>query len=322
MDKVSELPMATRLETADKTAGKHENNPNSLRNKLLIATAVVVTAVGAVAAVKYLPTFLENRAAQTETIPTPPRLESANWQIMTPAEIKAHAEAPQVDGDILEGKKSIASEGAPISPILQEKAKAAGYEIIYQADPNDITGHSVLTTDRNSDPSTNSFSDGFGKYDSSIPLIKGIFKAWVPNPADPQQQDNVYALLENPLTKEDYLVNISLREQNLLDFTQFTVDDLNYGYADVAKIVQSTGSGLGSLGLPDAPNGPNKTLKDFPTFNDLVKKNVSLDNIMRQGDYIKTLIGGTTKDGVPTASIVIAERFGGRKAWEKEAGIK
>ncbi|MBF8249618.1 MAG: hypothetical protein HW400_219 [Candidatus Levybacteria bacterium] len=329
MDKVSELPMATHLETAGgKLAGKHENNPNSLRSKLLIATAVVVTAVGAVAAVKYLPTFLENRAAQTETVSEPiiPRLPSDHWQIIPQNEISKYTKPSAIDGDVFEGKKRIDTAGAPISPILQEKAKAAGYTITYQYDPNDTTGHSILTTDRNNDLGNSHQDDAFGIYETSMPQIRGIFKAWVPRPSDPQQKNDVYALLENPLTKETFLVAITFRSRDsIYGTTLFTVDDLNYGWADVLKMKQITHNGLGSIGMPDDPNDPSKkskTLYDFPTFNDLFKKNATLDNIMQPGNYIKAFVGLTDKDGVRTAGLVIGELFGGMAEWEKEAGIR
>jgi hypothetical protein len=171
---------------------------------------------------------------------------------------------------------------------------------------------------------------GFGE---NLIYLKGVFKAWVPKPSDPQQKNDVYALLENPLTKEDYLVDVKLGTTDFTS-TRFLIDNLNKGYKDVLSWINKNHNYIEAVMLPDDPTDFNaadsKTYSDFPTFNDLLKKQgINLDDIAQPGDYIVTLPegsfkAGNTKDenGVTRINGFTVRRFGGTAEWNQEVGIK
>jgi hypothetical protein len=257
-----------------------------------------------------------------------PRLTSENWMTIPQDQIADYATAPQLGLNILDKEKYLST----VSPALQEKAQAVGYTIIYQGDPNDTTGRSVIAEDRQTDGEFDPLREdtGFGE---SMMGINGVFKAWVVKPSDPQQQNEIYALLENPLTQKSYLVDISLRvfdPSYKAQPTYFLVDNLDKGYKDIAVVGNEPASITAFLS--DNPNDPNK-YKDpasFPTFNDLLNKDeINLDSIAKPGDYITTITQGSLgkgnakdENGVAKINDFIVRRFGGTAEWNQEVGIK
>lgn len=215
-----------------------------------------------------------------------------------------------------------------VNPVLQEKAKQAGYELIYQGDPNDTTGRTVVAKDRqliDEDLGFGLDGDGFN--------IRGIFKYWVPDPNDPNQQKQIYAVLENPITNEEYTIAVKLFPDTGGDerTTWFAVDDLNIGINEVNRRAQEQGGYKdGTFLLPDtdAPAGtPHKKVTDFPTLNDLVRKQgLDITELIAPGDYVAAILqtAGTTVDpnGVRKVLLLTVRRFGGIAEWEKEVGAK
>ena len=182
-------------------------------------------------------------------------------------------------------------------------------------------------------------------------MITGVFKAWVPKPSDAQQQNDIYALLEDPSTKKDYLVDISLKPfdaNNKTQSTFFVVDDLNKSYAQYGEWLRKRGGWLPSAFIPEDINNPNaqpKTIDDFPTFEHLLGKtglshninlqntykdvSLNLDNLAQPGDYIvvwkqNSPSAGSAKDqnGINKATFFMVRRFGGTAEWNQEVGIK
>jgi hypothetical protein len=265
-----------------------------------------------------------------------PRLTSENWMTIPQSEIKKYSVVPNIADGLIDDKEYLST----VSPALQEQAKALGYTIIYQGDPNDTTGRSVLTEKRQSDGNITSggyYDEDRGFGENGIGLIKGVFIAWVPNPSDPQQLNDVYALLENPLTKQDYLIDIKLGASDRKTFdancTCFDVDDLNNGYQDILNLYKKTNNLAMTIMFDDAKTHPNTAMKgiydDF-SFNDLlVKKGINLDDIAKPGDYIWAINQANTgavvsknKDNIQKINVFIVRRFGGNAAWAQEAGIK
>jgi len=298
--------------------------------KIRIAAAGVVLAASLGMGMEACQTNQPDKPGITTTISgetAQPRLTSENWMTIPQDQIANYAIVPSMDV-VEEGKYA-----STVSPILQEKAQAIGYTIIYQEDPNDTTGRSIVTEYRQDSKGGTmpTYEDlGFGE---NLIYLKGVFKAWVPKPSDPQQKNDVYALLENPLTKEDYLVDVKLGTTDFTS-TRFLIDNLNKGYKDVLSWINKNHNYIEAVMLPDDPTDFNaadsKTYSDFPTFNDLLKKQgINLDDIAQPGDYIVTLPegsfkAGNTKDenGVTRINGFTVRRFGGTAEWNQEVGIK
>ena len=270
-----------------------------------------------------------------------PRLTSENWMTIRQSEIHNYL-APELQ--LVEGTAST------ISSSLQDKAKQAGYTIIYQGDPDDTTGRTIIAKNRESDGINSPVGEDLG-FGETTSMITGVFKAWVPKPSDAQQQNDIYALLEDPSTKKDYLVDISLKPfdaNNKTQSTFFVVDDLNKSYAQYGEWLRKRGGWLPSAFIPEDINNPNaqpKTIDDFPTFEDLLGKtglshninlqntykdvSLNLDNLAQPGDYIvvwkqNSPSAGSAKDqnGINKATFFIVRRFGGTAEWNQEVGIK
>ena len=272
-----------------------------------------------------------------------PALTSENWQIIPQNEIKNYAKPPELqelDEDMLV---------STVSPVLQEKAKSVGYIITYQGDPNDTTGRTILAKDRQRSEGNGSLPEerGFGETDMQI---NGIFKAWVSKPSDPQQKNEVYALLENPLTKDAYLINVSLKPFNVTnknESTFFIVDDLNRSYDTYANWMRKSGTWMPSIFVPDDLDNPNtrmKNIEEFLTFEDLLRKAgptynadlqnryknsmLSLDNLAKPGDFINVWKQGSStvaakdRNGVTNVGFFVVRRFGGAATWNAEIGVK
>lgn len=228
-----------------------------------------------------------------------------------------------------------------VSPDLQEEAKQAGYKLIYQADPKDTVGRTVITKDRETANKDWSAEDvGFGRAGLDV---RGIFKAWVPDPEDPTQSNRLYALVEDPVSKKETLVRLELKPYDPNDFdirpTWFLIDDLYNGPSEILRrskeVGRQPGQELSANGLPspsDPPLKQAKKLTDFPTLNDLLRKQtLSLTDLARPGDYVKIgmqTVGvdytkgintyKTDKNGVSRAITFGIRRFGGEKQWQAE----
>lgn len=218
-----------------------------------------------------------------------------------------------------------------VSPSLQQRAADAGYEIIYQGDPDDTTGRTVITKGRQTSSKDWNVEDiGFGKAGTTL---RGIFKAWVPDPEDPTQKDHVYALVVDPVSKKEALVSLQIRQVRPAAYkapderfqgptyvafapTRFIIDDLNDG---PSKIELKT-------------KQPKKTI-EYPTLNDLLRiRSLKLTNLAMPGDYVKIHLqstgildqGGqqykprTHEKGIATATLFEIRRFGGEEQWRSE----
>ncbi len=134
-----------------------------------------------------------------------------------------------------------------ISPILQEKARKAGYEIIWQGDPNDTTGRTIMASEKRI--GKDGFKDKFGwqefevgkNRDIKINLRgQGVFKKW----EKIQDSKDLYAIYYTPedLNKEEK-IRVALAGVSLTSFFQ---DNLNYGsknnkieqYKKLAKVTE------------------------------------------------------------------------------------
>jgi hypothetical protein len=260
--------------------------------------------------------------------------EPVEWSTeLPPEQIHNFAETPSIH--IVEER-----DKSYISPELQEKARAAGYEIIYQHDPNDTTGRTVVTRGRQL--SNNDWSEednGFGRAGSQI---RGIFEAWVSNPKDPSQDESVYALLKNPISGENMLVRVELKSfdpSNPIRPTWFQVDDLYNGPEEIQRrsreVGMRKGQELSSGGLPSPGEPPLKRppkATDYPTMNNLLRRQgVDLNEIAQAGDYLvgrmqtagvdreaDRYIYRADENGVPRVGILTVRRFGGGDQWNSE----
>ncbi|TXH01191.1 MAG: hypothetical protein E6P95_02200 [Candidatus Moraniibacteriota bacterium] len=204
-----------------------------------------------------------------------------------------------------------------ISPRLQERANNAGYGLIWQGDPNDTSGRTVLFDTKRS-VSNKYYDVGFGWwYDPKVQTIEeagdasftGVFKGWM-RPSEAARTDpSLYLLLNNPVGGEDFAVRVNDGGKKVL---RWEVDNLDIGGDSVPREAYTYLDTPFSRG-GYVPQGESSLRID----------NVSLlDTIVRPGDVIKTIGGfnpdsekvfGRYKDdlGVYNASTVYLRRFGG-----------
>jgi len=219
-----------------------------------------------------------------------------------------------------------------VSPALQARAKAAGYKLIYQGDPDDTTGRTVVAGKRQFAEGLDDL--GFGRLGGQI---RGFFKAWVPDPEDPTQIKSIYALLINPLTGKEYLTHINLVEfdptRNEAKPTWLRIDNLSYGPEYITEKSRIAGFGLTSEKLPDPDDPPERRWiapKDIPnqTFYHLLRReNHSLSDLVQPGDYVYLVMYATDvpgdfrkdRNGVGEVGSFVSRRFGGFKQWQSEA---
>lgn len=257
------------------------------------------------------------------------------WQELPSEQIQNLAKTPGIN--ILENQYA-----STVSPELQAKAQQAGYELIRQGDPNDTTGRTVIAKNRQADSIDWTTEDlGFGRAGSQI---RGIFKAWAPSPTDPAQDRQIYAILENPNTKEEYVVEVGLvpfvpfdpfDQNSKLRPTWFVVDNLDIGPDYIEEKSKIAGYRLSSDTVPgfdDPPTMISRKLTDEQTFNDLLRKQgLSLKDLVKPGDYVRMRIQvdgldetrstykfKTNQDGVPQSNTFIVRRFGGTNQWKSE----
>lgn len=305
-------------------------------------SVLLITAAGGAAGSLYL---LNDRGPQNPAVaPTGTSIDLGARTIMpaSPAEsrelsfeeIRSLATLPEINQI---GEKYTST----VSPGLQEKARQAGYKLIYQGDSSDTVGRTVVTKDRQIANKDWSVEDqGFGRAGTDV---RGIFKAWVPDPEDPTQKDHMYALVVDPITKKETLVRLELKPYDPNNFdvrpTWFLVDDLYNGPSEIARrskeVGRQPGQELTADGLPSPTEPPmkqSKKLTDFPTLNDLLRqKGLTLTDLAEPGDYVK--IGMQTagvdytkgintykkdENGVSRAITFGIRRFGGEKQWQAE----
>lgn len=269
--------------------------------------------------------------------------EQTSWWMELPeARIRQLAQLPEIHQI---GERYVST----VSPALQEKAQQAGYKLIYQGDPEDTVGRTVVTKGRQIDEYWASEDLGFGGGGTNI---RGIFKAWVPDIQDPNQKEKVYALLHNPATKQEYIVAVQLFPYDPNNFgirpTWFVVGNLNYGPEYVREKSALTGRFLTNKKtgeqrpftinpdlVPDPEDPPSvqsKKLTNFPTFNDLVReKGLELTDLIKPGDYVIAglQVVGVDEEagkqrfkldehGVPRTIDLVVRRFGGLNQWQAE----
>lgn len=262
--------------------------------------------------------------------------QEASWWMELPEErIRQLAQLPEIN--------QIGDKYVPtVSPALQKKAQQAGYKLIYQGDPEDTVGRTVIATGRQIDTDWSSEDLGFGRGGTKI---RGIFQVWVPDPADPQQINKVYALLEDPTNKKKFLALVDLYQFDPNKTagpelpTYFGVDNLAYGPDYIREKSDATGQSgssgpmrLTSVSVPDPEDPPSKKWKkiniDFPTFHTLLRgDNHELSNIAKSGDYVTITLRVRSapplkfwddERGVARAGLFAVRRLGGFKQWQSE----
>lgn len=279
------------------------------------------------------------------TEPIQPRLHSDNWKIIPKDEIKQYATPSPV--------QSVGKDVYPtvLPPVVKEHADNAGYVVSYVGDPNDSTGRSITARGRRIGLDQTSAEVYEPEFGNDGQYIKGVFKAWVPDPADPDQKNSIYALLENPLNGTSYLTRVSLKySTNSADasslaltnsLTYFVVDNLNWGYKDHIARAEAYNNSTNSTFKrnpygysmiesmsdenPHDPNSRGRILEEFPAVGNLIEQGLSLDSLAKPGDYIAMSIlsnsGRKDRNGAALAYTFMVQRFGGFTAWEQEVGL-
>lgn len=246
------------------------------------------------------------------------------WQELPEEKIAELADIPPLERI---GEKYLSS----VSPILQGKASEAGYKLIYQYDPNDTVGRTVLAGRRQFAEELDDL--GFGIL---VAQLRGIFKAWVPDPQDPEQKHGLYALLSDPHRNSDFILYISLLEFNPArpedKPTWFAVDNLHYGPEYIQTKSRVAGFGLLSHIVPD-PNDPPEIVHKAPqgnydtTFSYILRTNSKdLLDLAKPGDFIYGILSSTSERGryrqnsidVHYLGTFIVRRFNGFQQWQSE----
>lgn len=315
-----------------------EKKPMGLRKKIVLGVTAFAIAAAGVGTAVTAPKFLRsesNQSGQTETIPGTglgPEQPVSWWQELPTEQIQKLAEVPSIN--IIDITKS--DDLHKPSPFLQEKAKQAGYTLTYQGDPNDTVGRTVVAKGRYEWSIDWTMEDqGFGRAGTGV---RGIFQAWAPDPQDPNQQDHIYAFLKNPNSGEEYVVRIELQPfdpNSPIRPTWFAVDDLNNGPSIIQEKSKAAGFDLLPEQIPtlrDPPDKKWKKLTDFPTFDDLLRRQgLSLTDLVKPGDYVivgMQIAGVNETEGkhvyktddmkIARAIEVIVRRFGGEAQWKSE----
>lgn len=209
-----------------------------------------------------------------------------------------------------------------VSPILQERAQRAGYHLIYQGDPGDTSGRTVLfSTERSIN---NQYYDiGFGWWFSlEVKTIKeapgvsirGIFQGWVIPPDWEEGNKGVYILLKDPTRGNEFLVRMN---QARYQKCMWLVDNLDIGGDPVPLEAYATiHSFLSSLNLYGKESEVIK-----------IRTPKQLDQIIRPGDVLEPFGGIIEGPSIPfpfdkhdifTPSLLYLRRFGGIEQLRKE----
>lgn len=202
---------------------------------------------------------------------------------------------------------------------LDEKAKKAGYEIIWRGNKNDTSGRSILVSRKRQ---VGDLPDQFGWtttrfYDQKEDLYKGmgVFKSWEKIPSS----NDFYAVLYNPLEQKDFKVRI-LVDKSLLSSA--------VGSKDLH------GGNRTRLEIENLDYGPNNLSAKLAERIDLFfqLKQDTINNFVKAGDIItiftiplsleearnsKTIIRKDTND-IPAVISFIVRRFGGKNTIDQE----
>lgn len=240
------------------------------------------------------------------------------WRELSREEIKTLTEIPElvrIDQD----QRYVST----VTPQLQEKAQRAGYKLIYQGDPEDTSGRTVMAGRRQIHERDDDL--GFGMFNG---VAGGTFEAWVPDPDDPQQKKGIYALLKDPTRNINFIVRFYLEPFDPNKFvngkiflpTILWVDNLDYGPDIIREKSEAAGFNLQSSDIPDPDDPPEvkwkapKTHRDQFLYDLIRIQGYDLTDIAKPGDSLSVTI-----DGVSGSNSILARRFGGFQQWKKEA---
>lgn len=268
----------------------------------------------------------------TRSLGPEPGEDASWWRELSEQEIQELAQIPELQ-PIRE--KYIST----VSPVFQQKAEEAGYRFIYQGDPEDTVGRSVVADKRQMNRGNDDL--GFGLNDI---YAKGIFEAWVPDPKDPQQQKGIYALLRDPIRNISFLVRIDL---TLRDPNRFTssgridlpsylwVDDLSYGPDDIKQKGEIAGfESLSSYQIPSLEDPPEVKWKapinsEERMFYHLIRiQGYSPLDIAKPGNFVIAILDADynnlgipfvikDQNGIGKGDLII-RRIGGFTQWKAE----
>lgn len=259
-----------------------------------------------------------------------PKEEQATdwWREFSEEEIQVLSNIPAINRI---GERHIST----VSPPIQEKARQAGYKLIYQGDPEDSVGRTVVAGERQFVQALDDL--GFGIEGG---LARGIFKAWIPDPEDLEQKHSLYALLSDPIKNQDFTVHINLLEFNPArpedKPTWFAVDNLDYGPDYIKTKSQVVGFALLSHRVPDPNDPPDVTVKTpygnyDKTLHYLLRaEGRELTDLAKPGDYIFCILPTTSQPravkrnalGVVELDTLVIRRFGGFPQWQVETEVQ
>lgn len=201
--------------------------------------------------------------------------------------------------------------------IQREKAKLAGYEVIWEGDPNDFTGRTILTSKAHSD---GDWVDKFGWTNASFGTTAtdiyrgmGTFSRW----EKLSKSNDFYAVLFDPNLKKEFKARI-LVDKSLLSAT--------------VGLQTPNGANLTRLIVENLDYGPNnKSIKfseKIGNFYELKKE--TLNKIIKKGDVVTVYtipVSLNPKAGpfirrdennIPAIISFMIRRFGGKEQLEKE----
>lgn len=166
-----------------------------------------------------------------------------------------------------------------ISPILQEKAKKAGYEIIWQGDPNDTTGRTIMASGKRMDKDY--YTDQFGWQKKRIgekQTKKDIYRG-----------QGVFERFEAiPGSKDLYIVLSTFGEDEIK--ARIVMQKPNFDKS--GKPVSENFNMPTKLMLDNLEYGPgNKSIQQFNRINYIYKINEKeKGEIFKKGDMIVLLL--------------------------------
>jgi hypothetical protein len=220
--------------------------------------------------------------------------------------------------------------GFLVSPSLQKKAQAVGYKLVYQGDPFDRVGRTVLVSETRKD--AGGFYDFWGDEEVWWKTGKlygiygvGFFQGW----EEIENSEDRYMIVSGPKNQGRLKLRVSLVsweewfENEDLEYgpTKLAVDNLNI-LNDVDTVAYSTEGFHVSLGYV-ADFGLDqleKILKkgDVVAFSGRFQFSNGDIPLMENGQPVIL----TDESGVPILSNLILRRFGGIEQLGEELGVK
>lgn len=273
-----------------------------------------VLSVSAKVATNLLENLLKN---QTENAS---RLLESRYFLPTPSEAEVRKLSFIPKGELL-GDEYLST----VSPKLQERARKAGYRLVWQGDPKDEVGRTVLFGTERS-VNNHYYDIGFGWWFSpeintieGAPAvsIRGIFRGWIKPPGIDRNQQDTYMLIFHPVLKKEFLIRLGDSKKYKSPPT-LVIDNLNFGGDSVSPEAYGT---IHSFLTPKSQYGYDKG----PVLTiDMVTQ---LDKIIQPGDVIEPFGRGGKSNlpfrddyGVFIADLVYLRRFGGIEQMKKELG--